>query len=154
MALALTGARGLFGNMQEPLHHAKGKRVTLTRGRHDALSDFRWLEDDLEKCLTCLYKLAPLPTTVDGYHAAYGTMCGGFLLNGPTNVPRKLQAQLRAALPSPHLEDPHTIIWCYHFPTDVVYNLDWSNPEGGTTNYDLDISVSFLHHDCVANFLM
>ena len=41
MALALPGARFLFSKMQEALCHVKGKRVTLSKGVHEALADFR-----------------------------------------------------------------------------------------------------------------
>ena len=40
MELALPGARGLFSQMQETLCHVKGKRVMLSIGIHEALSDF------------------------------------------------------------------------------------------------------------------
>ena len=52
MALALSSSGGLFMHMQENLLHVNDKRVTLTRGVHAALSDFRWLADDLEKLPT------------------------------------------------------------------------------------------------------
>ena len=40
MLLALPGSRGLFSQMKEALRHIKGKRVTLTRGVHEALAGF------------------------------------------------------------------------------------------------------------------
>ena len=43
MLLALPGSCGLFSQMQEALRHVNGKRVTLTRGVHEALADFQWL---------------------------------------------------------------------------------------------------------------
>ena len=43
MTIALPGSRGLFIHMQEALHHVDGKRVTLTRGFHQALMDFQCL---------------------------------------------------------------------------------------------------------------
>ena len=46
-AIALPGTRGLFSNMQEFLRHMYGKRVALTRGVNQALSEFQWLAEDL-----------------------------------------------------------------------------------------------------------
>ena len=47
MALALPRDRGLFSQMQEALCQVKGKRVTLSTGLHEALSDFQWLAEDV-----------------------------------------------------------------------------------------------------------
>ena len=47
IAIALPGSRGLFNHMQEALCHVEGKRVTLTRGVHQALAEFRWLAEDM-----------------------------------------------------------------------------------------------------------
>ena len=43
MAIALSGAQGLSNHMQEALLHVEGKRVVLTRGVHQALTEFQWL---------------------------------------------------------------------------------------------------------------
>ena len=40
MDIALPGARVLFSNIKEALHHTDGKKVSLTRGTHQALADF------------------------------------------------------------------------------------------------------------------
>ena len=40
MDIALSGARVLFSHMQEALCHVEVKRVVLTRGVHQALTDF------------------------------------------------------------------------------------------------------------------
>ena len=66
MALALPGARGMFSQMQEALCHVKGKRVTLSTGVHKALSDFKWLAEDVANRPTRMYELVPLLPTVDG----------------------------------------------------------------------------------------
>ena len=88
MALALPEARGLFSQIKEALCHGKGKRVTLSKGVHEALAYFRWLAEDVPKRPTRIYNLVPLRTTVDGYHDASGYMCGGVVLPGPTAIPR------------------------------------------------------------------
>ena len=46
MALDPPGVRYLLSHTQESLRHVKGKMVTLKKGLHAALSDFRWMEDD------------------------------------------------------------------------------------------------------------
>ena len=74
MSLAIPGARGIFSQMQETLCHVKGKRVTLSTGVHEALSDFRWLADNVANCPNRMYKLVPLQPPVDGYHDASGYM--------------------------------------------------------------------------------
>ena len=72
MSLALPGATGLFSQMQEALCHVKGKRVTLYKGVHEALADFRWLAEDVSNRPTRIYELVLLRPTVDGYHNASG----------------------------------------------------------------------------------
>ena len=64
------------------------KNVTLTRGAHAALSDIRWLVEDLVNRPTRLYELVPISPTVDDYQDASGKMCGVVLLPVPTAVPR------------------------------------------------------------------
>jgi hypothetical protein len=63
MALAIPGARGLFSQHTQdaPLCHKdpKGSRLTLRRGFHDALHDFRLLHDDLARRPTRLGSHAP-----------------------------------------------------------------------------------------------
>ena len=101
MVLALPGAKGLFSNMQEFLFHVKDKKVALSKGVHEALVDFSWLAENLANRPTCIYKLVPLRPTVDGYHNAFGYMCGSVLLPGPMAIPRILPPQPSAARPSP-----------------------------------------------------
>ena len=60
MALTLPGARGLFSQNKEALCHVKGKRVTLSTGVHEALSDLQWLYEDVANCPTGMYKLVLL----------------------------------------------------------------------------------------------
>ena len=80
MSLALSGSRGLFSHMQEALRHVNGKRVTLTRGVHEALADFKWLAKDMASRPTRLFESVPLTPTLDGYHNSSGRMCGGVVL--------------------------------------------------------------------------
>ena len=77
----------MFSQIQEDLFHVKGKRVTLSTGVHEALSDFLWLAEDVANCPARMYELVPLQPTVDGYHDASGYMYGGVVLPGPTAIP-------------------------------------------------------------------
>ena len=63
------------------------KRVVLTRGFHQALSDFLWLEWYLIKRPKRMYELVPLHPMPDVYHNASGYMCEGEVLPEPTAVP-------------------------------------------------------------------
>ena len=49
MSLALPGARGLFSQLQVAQQSLQHGRIRLQRGFHDALNDFRWLEQELAK---------------------------------------------------------------------------------------------------------
>ena len=150
MVISLPSTRGLLSHTLETLRHVNGKRVTLTQGVYAALSEFWCLAEDLENFPTHLYKVVTLLTTVNGYHDAYGTLCEGALLPGPTAVPREMKAHNITPLPSPDPSAPQPIIWRTHFPPDVVANLvSWSNPADGITNSDLEMDNSVLHHNGV-----
>ena len=47
MSLALPGARSLFSHMQHALASKISTRVTLNKGVHQALDDFRWMLRDI-----------------------------------------------------------------------------------------------------------
>ena len=150
MALAIPGARGLFSQMQEALRHVPQGRIALSPAVHQALADFRWMLDDLAARPTRLYELVPLSPTLDGYHDASGTMCGGVLLPGPGAIPRALPHQPATARPA-HPGSAHPIIWRATFPPDIVASLVSSaNPSGSVTNSDLELAGGILQHDCAA----
>ena len=87
--------------MQEALIHMEGKRVVLTRGVHQTLTEFRWIAEDLIKRLTIIYELVSIQPTPDGYHDASGYMCGGAVFPEPMEVPWTPQPQPSAADISP-----------------------------------------------------
>ena len=91
MALSIPIARGLFIQMQEALCHVKGKKVTLSKGVHEALADFCWLVINVSKHPTHIYKLVLLRPTGDGYHDAPSYMCRGVELPVPTEKSWGLQ---------------------------------------------------------------
>ena len=135
MVLAPPKARGLFSQMQEELFHVKGKRVTLSTGVHESLSDFRWLAEDVSNRPTRIYKLVPLRPTMDGYHDASGYMCGGVVLPVPTTIPWILTPQPSAARPPPNPKGAHPIVWRMPSPKYIVDSLvSWINPQGTVNN--------------------
>ena len=88
---ALDGARPPWsqGNVQPNARSPfPRQRVTLSTGVHETLEDFKWLVKDVANWPTQMYKLVPLRPTMDGYHDAYGYMCRGVVLPGPTATPR------------------------------------------------------------------
>ena len=59
-------------------------------GVHADLSDFRWMTEYLENHPTRIYKLVPLPPTMDVYHDASRIMCAGVLLPRSTTGTREI----------------------------------------------------------------
>ena len=152
MFLALLGSRGLFSQMQESLSHINGKRVTLTQGVHEALADSQWLAEDMASRPTRLFKLVPLSPTLDGYHDSSGIMCGEVVLPGPSAVPRVLQKQPSAALPSKDKLAAHPIVWHVSYPQDVVDRLvTYKNPRGDINNLGLELARDVFQHCCAAD---
>ena len=151
MALALPGAKGFFSQMQEDLCHVKGKRVTLSTGVHEALSDFKWLAEDVANRPTRMYELVPLRPTVDGYHNSSGYMCRGVVLPGPTSIPRKFPPQPSDTRLSPNTNGAHPIVLHVPFPKDIVDSLvSWTNPQGTVNNSELELAGGVVHSDFVA----
>ena len=68
MSLALPGARHLFSHMQLALATKIKSRVTLSRGVHDALADFRWLLNNIKNHSTQIAELVPLLASAEGHH--------------------------------------------------------------------------------------
>ena len=78
MALAVPGARGLFSQMQYALTNLQNKhRVTLTKDTHAAISDFKYLANDIVNRPTRIAELIPLHPSVIGAHDASGKGAGG-----------------------------------------------------------------------------
>ena len=151
MALALPGARGLFSQIQEALFRVKVKRVTLSKGVHEALADFRWLAEYVANRPTRIYELVLLQPTVNSYHDASGYMCGGVVLPGPTSVPRILPSYPSVAGPSPNPNGDHPIVWRMPFPKYIVDALvSWENPQGTVNNSELELTGGIIYSDCVA----
>ena len=129
-----------------------GKRVALTWGVHQALAEFQWFVEYLGRRPTRLYELMPLHPTLDGYQDAYGYMCGGAVILGPTALTRTPQQQPSAAATSLDPKGAQSIKWRALFPADITTQLvSWGNPEDQVTNSDLELVGSVIHHACMAN---
>ena len=74
MAIVLPSAWGLLSHTKEALFHMEGKRVTLTKGFHQTITEFCFLAKDLGRRPTVLYDPMPLQPTLNGYHDTSGYM--------------------------------------------------------------------------------
>ena len=145
----------MFSKMQEALCHIKEKIVTLHKGVHEALADFRWLAEDVTKRPTCIYELFLLIFTVDGYHDASGYMCGGMVLPGPTAMTRVWMPQPSAAHPPPNPTAAHPVVCKAPLPKEDVDSLiSRTNPQGTVKNSELEQAGGIIHSDCVAQFFV
>lgn len=143
MLVALPGSRNLFGRLQHVLANRQTKhRITLRRGVHQALDDFRWLVEDLESCPTRLAEVVPLRPVTDGHHDASGAGAGRVWW--PSN-----QVDARDGWSA---ERP--ILWRLPWPQwvrDCLVSAD--NPSGSITNSDLELARGLLHLECAAHTL-
>jgi hypothetical protein len=141
MSLALPGARNMFSQMQQALSNRCKTRVSLTKGVHQALDDFRWMHQDISSRPTRIAELVPLLASVLGYHDASGTGAGGVWFPHQSLNPRTHPS----ATPS---HDP--IIWRLQWPPDIVANLVTDdNPAGTITNSDLELAGGLLHLEAI-----
>ena len=71
------------------------------------------------------------------------------MLPGPSAVPRVLQKQPSAALPSKDKLSAHPIIWRVPYPQDVVDCLvTYKNPGGDINNSDLELAGGVFQQCC------
>ena len=135
MSLALPGACHLFSHMQQALLHQKGGQLSLKKGVHAAISDFKWILHDIESCPTCIAELIPLLASAVGHHDASGTGAGG------------------SWFPSDHLpiREGHTrgpFVQRLKWPEYTVSQLITDkNPLGTIFISDLELAGSLLHLD-------
>jgi hypothetical protein len=66
MSLALPGARNIFSSMQSALSTQSKNRITLNKGVHDALDNFRWMHKNIALRPTRMAEVVPLPPIVEG----------------------------------------------------------------------------------------
>ena len=139
MSIALPGSRNLFGQLQKALTDRKGGRVTLKRGVHQALDDFRWLANDLSSRPTRIAELVPLNPVAEGHHDASGKGAGGIWFPGSGLVPRQ---GYNATQP---------LVWQLEWPSFVSEAIVSSdNPNGTITNSDLELAGGLLHLEAAA----
>ena len=159
MALALPGARGLFGAMQHALSNAKSNnRITLTKDTHAALQDFRTLARDVTSRPTRIAELVPLVPSVTGAHDASGKGAGGVIFAQPHIAARNESCQhltspttTANATPASHQCEHHPVVYRMPFPDTVRPNIVSSaNPNGKINNSELELLGSYLHHAAVA----
>ncbi len=77
MLLALPGAQNIFSSMQSVLSTQSKNRIALNKGVHDALDDFRWMQDNIASRPTRIAEVVPLPPIAEGHHDASGSGASG-----------------------------------------------------------------------------
>lgn len=137
MAMAMPGARGLFGTLQEAFRHPKAnqKRLRLHKHVHDFLDDWRWLANALTQRPTRIAELIPStqPHTIGACDAS-GTGMGG------VHFVHDAQGKL------------HPLLWRQRFPQAVSDELvSFANPKGTVTNSDSELAGTIAHHDVLAH---
>ena len=143
MSAALPGSRNLFCRLQHALSQRQNKhRISLHRGVHQALDDFRWLARDLEARPTRLAEVVPLRPVADGHHDASGAGAGGVWWPGSQAVPRQGWSRRKP------------ILWRLQWPQWVRDRLaTWENPNGTISNSDLELAGGLLQLECIAQTL-
>ena len=129
MALALPVACNIFSTMQNALAHKTGGRVALHKGVHDALNDFRWIQQHISTRPTCIAELVPLHPVAEGHHDASGTGAGGIWFPSSTITARTGYINTQP------------LAWCFQWPQHIVDCLVTDdNPRGTITNSDLEFA--------------
>ena len=138
MSLALPGARHLFSHMQLALATKIKSRVTLSRGVHDALADFRWLLNDIKNRPTRIAELVPLLASAEGHHDASGAGAGGVWFPSEHIQPRDGYAR-------------RPVLWRLKWPQEIIDKLvSDKNPNGTISNSDLELAGGLLHLEAIA----
>jgi len=138
MSLALPGARNLFSHMQHALANKVSTRVTLTKGVHQALDDFRWLLRDISSRPTRIAELVPLLSSAEGHHDASGAGAGGVWFPAEHLIPRQ------GATTQP-------LVWRLRWPQRIADLLVTdANPNGTISNSDLELAGGLLHLEALA----
>ena len=138
MALALPGSRNIFSQLQNALSTKKGARVTLRKGVHDALDDFRWMHENIASRPTRIAELVPLAPSAEGHHDASGMGAGGVWFPG-THLAQRQGTKNR-----------EPVVWRHEWPECVRLRLQTEdNPTGTITNSDLELAGGLLHLESI-----
>ena len=138
MAIALPGARHLFSTMQHALKAQLNQRISLKKGVHDSITDFKWMLKEISNRPTRISELVPLPPSAFGYHDASGYGAGG------------------AWIAADHVDHRgettnNPLLWRFEWPDDVKKALvSVENPKGTITNSDLELAGGLMHLDIAA----
>ncbi len=139
MTIALPGSRNMFGRLQKALSLQSKSRVTLNKGVHQALDDFRWIAQDLTARPTRIQEVVPLPPIAEGDHDSSGTGAGGIWFPSDTAVPRETWLP---CVP---------VVWRITWPQWVQDSLVSSeNPDGSITNSDLELAGGLIQMEAIA----
>jgi hypothetical protein len=140
MSLTLPGSCNIFSSMQNAMSSQLKGRITLGKGAHDALDNFRWMHRNIATRPTQIAEVVPLPPVAEGHHNALGTGVGGIWFPGP----------LLHACDGYDLLTP--VVWRHRWPQHVISRLVTdSNPCDSITNSDLELTGGLLHLDTLSN---
>jgi Reverse transcriptase (RNA-dependent DNA polymerase). len=135
MSLALPGSRGLFSHLQAALQQRKGGRIPLNREVHQALTDFRWILENIALRPTRIAELVPLLPSALGYHDASGAGTGGVWFPADHLVSRGVTKSA-------------PLLWRYQWPEEIRAELVTDqNPQGSISISDLELAGGLLHLD-------
>ncbi|EJK56345.1 hypothetical protein THAOC_23791 [Thalassiosira oceanica] len=150
MSLALPGARHLFSHMQHALATKLKGRVSLRKGVHDALDDFRWMLDNLASRPTRIAELVPLLSSAEGHHDASGTGAGGIWFPAAHLNPREgYEHKPVIWRENPVLPRTFRRIYC---ASSVFTNVSIDTSRGMTTSQDLPTqSLHLSWEDLIAD---
>ena len=138
MSIALPGSRHLFSHMQHALTACTGTLISLTKGVHQALSDFDWILNDIASRPTRIAELVPMLSSAEGHHDASGEGAGGVWFPAPHLAPR-------------HGFDDRPLLWRLQWPQDIIDSLfTEDNPHGTISNSDLELAGGLLHLEAIA----
>ena len=134
MAIALPGARNMFGCLQNAILPLSKNRVYLSKGVHQALNDFRWIAEDIATRPTRLAKLILVALSDEGHHNASCKGSGGVWFPGDAIDSMKGWSQ----------DIP--IVWRLQWPDYITRSLiTSSNLAGIITNSDLELAGALIH---------
>ena len=131
----------MFSRLQNSLDTTSTTRVTLNKGVHQAIDDFRWLAEDVSARPTRIAKLIPLAPSAEGHHDAAGsagTGAGGIWFPGDNLKPRK---GWKAEVP---------VVWRFKWPACITSRLvSTENPTGTITNSDLELAGGLFQFEAL-----